>query len=562
MFEPIGSPRKLPWPLYDQETNGNITDDLGLTPNNFIWPEDPEERTILPLYLSQREFTAILSSVDVGADIAYPEQYIEVYWILVRNLRYMMPICSLIIDCVNNDVDTQQAIVNMLANNATFNEYLDERIGSLTSELIGTKLIAGDCDEPVLAGRIKAIVDGMNRGNTDWFERIEAGTNSEEKFVLAVGAIPGIETLPIDDVVDFAQDLLEDFAENYDAQVDAALLQEWYCGLYCKAQANADCSLTYGEIYEYFANRIGSGLTPFSALSDVVGFIVNGEFSGGTLVADATMALQTGLMSTGGTFFGSSLPSLAFIARDAGTSTFYEDCDVCPEDDIWLVPVLGNPESIDLVSMDETEQVYDLFQYYTGNYLTGGALSANGTPFYIHDIEYDAGEVGPDARFVLDFGTYELDSVPCWRPTTKIWAYNVVAGGTIRVTIKREACRSIWLAGRTDGGFVGVTTTVVFVGATTEGYMVYDVTSDATTGPVGVGVNTLEEDLTTLKSAYLVNAVSLTPGSYITYHYHEQEESIGDNPGISGTVSSKRWSFFGMTGYGQTLRLTFSKDPF
>lgn len=527
-----------------------------------VFPDDPDEKIDLIFSVSLSEFTRLLSAIEKGATLSYPDDEYNVVWSFLRSFECSMAICEAIINCIENDVDTQQAIVDMLKGNQTFNNYLDQRIRSLTSELIATKLIAGgDCDRPQLAGRVKAIVDSMNKGNVDWFERIEAGTNSEEKFVLAVGAIPGIETLPIDDVVDFAQDLLEDFSENYDAQVDAELLQEWYCGLLCEAEKNADCSLTYGQIYQYFANRLGSGLNPFSALSDVVGFIVNGEFSGGTRVADATMAIQTGLMSTGGEFFGSGLPTLSFLARDAGTSTFYEDCDVCPDDDLWLIPVLGNPDSIERISYDDDEQVYDLFQYLTGNYLTGGALSGDTSAFYIHDVEYDSGAVGPDARFVLDGGTYELDNVPCWQATTKIWAYNVVAGATIRVTIKRVPCVDVFLRIREDGGFAGSSGTITLVGATAT-TVTYDVVSDLLTGPIALGVDTVESDLMMLKSAYLVSAVSLTPGSSIGSHYHEQFESIGSGAGASGTLSSKKWAFFEMSSYGQTLRLTFSYVPY
>jgi len=444
MFEPLGTPRPLPYPLKDQETNGNITDDLGLVPNDFVWPEDPEERVIVPFLFSQREFTAVLSAVDVGADIAYPLQYIEVYWLLVRSLRYRVPICSLIIDCIQNDIDTQQAIVDMIMNNQTFNNYLDQKIDTLTQELITTKIIQpGSCDRPELAGRVKALVDAMDKANNDWFEKIETGTNSEEKFALVVGAIPGLETLPIDDAVDFAQDILEDFTEEYSAQVDGALLQEWYCGLLCVAEKNADCSLSWGEIYDYFANRVQSGLNPFSTLADIVNFIVTGEYYGSTPIADATMALQTGLMVTQRSFFGSSLPSISYVTRDAPTSTFYEDCEECPEDDLWLSPVIGSSDSIELISDDGETQTWVLHNYTTGNYLTGGAVSSNGTAFYILDVEYNPVATGADARFILDYANPELDKTVCYKPTAKMWIYNSKPGGDVTVTISRQPC-PVW----------------------------------------------------------------------------------------------------------------------
>lgn len=409
------------------------------TLNPFVFPEDPDEETLILFKMSQRQFTAILSSVDTGSIICYGAGAMQVYWWFLRNVEMKMSICEAIIDCITNDIDTQQALVNMLMGNQTFNNYLDDKISTLTQELISTKLITGACDRPVLAGKIKALVDAMDKANNDWFEKIETGTNSEEKFALVVGAIPGLETLPIDDVVDFAQDILEDFTEEYSAQVDGALLQEWYCGLLCVAEKNADCSLSWGEIYDYFAKRVQSGLNPFSTLSDVVSFIVTGEYSGTTPIADATMALQTGLMVTQRSYFGSTLPSISYVTRDAPTSTFYEDCDICPEDDLWLTALLAAPNDIELVSQDEDTQVWTLHNGYTGNYLTGGAISSNGTPFYILDVDI-TGTPGAVARFVLDYGTYPLNDVPCYYPTTKIWCYEVNAGVDITVTISRQIC--------------------------------------------------------------------------------------------------------------------------
>lgn len=403
----------------------------------------PDETTGIDLIfrISLQEFTKVLSALEKGATLSYPSEDWDVVWFFLRNFECPMPICEQIINCVNNDIDTQQAIASMLAGNQSFNDFLNTRIVTLTSQLINTKLIAGgDCDPATLAGRIKSIVDGMNQANLDWFEKIETGTNSEEKFSYVWSAIPGVGSLPVDEVVDFGQDILEDFAEIYAGQVDADLLQDWYCGLYCEALKNDDCSLTYGQIYDYFAKRVGSGLNPFSTLQEVMNFIVFGEFDTGTRIADATMALQTGLMVNGREFFGSNLPSLQFLARDAGTSTFYEDCDDCPTEELWLSPLLSPPGDIELVTDDGTEQTWLLHNVYTGNYLTGGAASSNGTPFAILSVDYGSSVPGANARFVTDFGTYSLDTLPCEFLTTKLWCYEVNEGTDITIVISRTPC--------------------------------------------------------------------------------------------------------------------------
>lgn len=445
------------------------------------------------------EFTQVLSALINGAALTYPDMWIQVVWYFLRSVEFPVEICEQIIGCINSDVDTQQAIVNMLKGNQTFNEYLETRVRGLTEGQIGGKLILGDCDDAVVAGRVKAIVDAMDQANKDWLEKIEVGTNDEEKFALALEAIPVVGELPFDQLIEFGEDILEDFTENYNAQVDAELLEEWYCGLYCLAKENADCSLTYGEIYKYFADRTSSGLNPFSALVDVVGFIRTGDFSGGTKVADGLMMLQTGLMANGRSFMGSSLPTIAKAARDAGTASFYEDCEDCPEGDLWLVPILASGVGLELISDDGDTQTWKLTMFDTGHYLTGGGISSDGTPFYVHDVEYNPAETGPKARYVSGTWTYPLDQVPCDLPATKAAIYEGNAASEITITISRTPCvTDIWNS-PTMGTKTGETTTSVsfeavdagggqwFVVATTIEGWGFDVSSgDWDAYPVGM----------------------------------------------------------------------------
>lgn len=346
MFEPIGDTRKLPYPLYNQETNGNITDDLGLVPNDFVWPTDPEERTVVPFLFSQREFTAIASAVDVGADIAYPEQYIAVWWLLVRSLRYRVPICELIIPCIESDTDVQQAladaiiaspsigaaIVQMLEDNDTFNTFLKQTITGLTTGQIVNPIIAGDCDPAVLMGKVKALVDRMNKTNTDFLEIVEVGTNDEEKLAALVELIPGLNQEPVADVIDFLQDVLEDFEENYAAAITEERLLEMYCGLYCVAEGNENCELNYEDVFDFFSDRASSGLTLSSLLGDIIQFVITGDFATDDLIVNGMFAMQAALVRVGGELAGMSLPSIALATRDALPSTLWEECEECPPD--------------------------------------------------------------------------------------------------------------------------------------------------------------------------------------------------------------------------------------
>lgn len=343
MFEPVGEPRPLPYPLKDQVSNNNVIPDEGMTLNEFVWPEDPEERTLFPLWISQREFTAIGSAMDVGADIAYPQQYVEVMWILMRNTRYQMSICSMIIDCITNDADVQAAIAALIATNPgvqdaiidvleqsdRFNDYISEKVQGLTTGQIVGKIVVGSCDNSVLAGRMVQIVERMNTINEDALEIIEVGTNDEEKIAALLEGIPVLDELPFGDIIDFMQDLLEDFAENY----SAAVTEEWKDSveedLYCLAKQSEDCSLTFGRLFDYFQDRATSGLTIESALLDVVNFIVNGDFVGDDEIASAMYAAQIAFMRVGQEFFGMNLPKMGSLIRDAVPSTKWEEWDEC-----------------------------------------------------------------------------------------------------------------------------------------------------------------------------------------------------------------------------------------
>ncbi len=329
MFTPIGKPRALPYPLYYQVSNGNTVPDVGLSVGDFIWPEDPEERTVLPLWVSQHEFTAILSSVDVGADIAYPDQWVEVYYILVRNLRYKVPICDLIIDCITNNPATLQAIIDALAGSDEFNTFISEKVKGLTGGQITGELVAGSCDNSVLAGKMIALVAALNTNNTDALEIIEVGTNDEEKVAAILEGIPVAGELPFGDILEFMQDMLEDFGENYDAASTIERRDNLARDLYCFAKDKEGCAVTYANLFDFFNERVSSGLTLESLIQNLVDWIVTGDFTTDQLVFDAMFFIQIASIRMGKEFFGVNMPKIGALTRDALPSSAWEDWDEC-----------------------------------------------------------------------------------------------------------------------------------------------------------------------------------------------------------------------------------------
>lgn len=129
MGEYDSGPRSLPWPLlHPLVGTQTVEDDGDYPPSSFVWPSDPDERTLVPFWLSLNEYNVLGSTIDVGSDIAYAEDALRVVWLWLRNMRIEVPICELIDDCITNNPTTILTIVAMLQSNNTFKTYIENLI--------------------------------------------------------------------------------------------------------------------------------------------------------------------------------------------------------------------------------------------------------------------------------------------------------------------------------------------------------------------------------------------------------------------------------------------------
>lgn len=315
MFEPVGETRKLPFPLYNQVSNENTLEAFEDRPP-FVFPEDPEERTLVPLWVSQREFTAIASAMDVGADIAYPLQYVEVMYILLRNLRYPPMICSMIIECLENDADTQAAIAELIANNPLIRQSLQSLIDNGSIITTPTEVIVQNDDLDALFGAITYLVDTMNGATSDLFEALEASTNKRELGEILFEAIPIVETLPFDEMSEYVDTLGSAIAENYAAQYtttpETGMRDRLRCALFCLARDN-DNSLSWELIANYFWGEVGFTASDYvDTFVDFVNFFLSGTWIGDEIVY-ISFANMAAALSTTQNFAAMSFPSLPSI---------------------------------------------------------------------------------------------------------------------------------------------------------------------------------------------------------------------------------------------------------
>lgn len=243
-----------------------------------------------------------------------------------------MTFCERIIECISSNPATRAAIVDALKSDQEFNDYLAQEVYRLTQGQIGGKLLPGDCDNSVLAGRAIALVNRLDLNNQDFLEVMEVGTNDEERVADLIGAIPVAETFPVDEVFLIAQDFLEDFAENYNAASTEGRKDELARLIYCAMQETEDCSITFERLFTVFQEKALSGLTIASTVGDVVLFLGTGDFSNDDAIFYGLMAIQVAFVLASRDFYGIEIGTISGIMRDALPSSRWEEWEPCPEE--------------------------------------------------------------------------------------------------------------------------------------------------------------------------------------------------------------------------------------
>lgn len=240
-----------------------------------------------------------------------------------------MDLCALIANCIATNPATQQAIVDMLKGNEDFNQWFTQNVYRITEGMIAGKLVPGDCDDSVVAGRAIALVNRLDVNNVDFLEMIELGTNDEERAANIISAIPALGDTPVDEVFLIFQDFLEDFAENYNAISTEARKDAMAREIYCLMLEDPECTITFETLFEYFQSKTLSSLTILSTLQDVIAFLFDGDFDNDDAIWFGMFALQVGFVLNSREFYGIDVGTISGIMRDAIPSSRWEDWDPC-----------------------------------------------------------------------------------------------------------------------------------------------------------------------------------------------------------------------------------------
>jgi len=336
---PLDSPQQpLSWEQKQTGYDDGKTDNAGLTIDpalSFPWPEDANERVWTPVYMSLNEYTALLSAVDVGASIAWTNDALLVYYILVRCFSGgSMQFCEKVIDCIVNDPDVQQAIADEMLAEGPMRDAINEisHIGAPVTTGAGAGNLVGGCDLDELFAGITSIVDTMHNNNKDFLEVMALAATQTKRVSTAISAIPVIGLLPVDEIVDWVGKMQAEVLTNYDAEWTTEVKDEYRCGLFCIARNHTDCVLSYDDIFAYIQTRLGHALDPLNILGSLVQYTILGTWSG-TTVVDIMMLNQIGIWKVAGQWLGSvirSLETVAALGKDTPDPDWEILCEDCP----------------------------------------------------------------------------------------------------------------------------------------------------------------------------------------------------------------------------------------
>jgi len=224
--------------------------------------------------------------------------------------------CDDVADCIETSEAVQAAIADQIINNTTntTNIYDTSNHGTpLTQEQRDQPVSATiDCSEDILFGSVSEVIAQLDKNNRDFLEIIEVGTNTRERVSQLIAAIPVIETLPVNEIVDYVDKLQSEILENYEAQWTTAVYDTYRCEIFCIGLTKPDCILTFDDYFAYFEARVGASLDPSNFLQALIQYVILGTWAG-TTVIDIMMVTQLGIMREASNWIGVSLRTLQAI---------------------------------------------------------------------------------------------------------------------------------------------------------------------------------------------------------------------------------------------------------
>jgi len=338
-------PRHLPYPL-DRASNLEVLTSNDREPCGVpVFPEDSDEEITVLFRLSLNQFMALATAVDVGSDIAYGDDGIQV-WYLWAVAVMCAQFCEEVASCLTaENPAVVDALATLITNNQTIINAISNSITNAGGAIPGQPLSPqqmqsdtlppnvknefGACELNALWGACLFLVQSGNRTITDFFEQVEAASNTLETTAIVAQTIPAAGPYA-SAAVEFADQLQETLAEGYAGAYTETYENNLACALFCIARAG--CELTPEMLLQVMAERVGyiEGTENFGVIMEVIGVGV----WAGAAIADTAFWMYFGALAFGQQFGGvlgvRPLTDLMSLGADQLNSNNWETLCDCP----------------------------------------------------------------------------------------------------------------------------------------------------------------------------------------------------------------------------------------
>jgi hypothetical protein len=305
---------------FTQYIEGEITEDTtGDSINNEVVLSS--ERQPLVLMLTADEYLDMFSALLLGTDLLWGSVGQQIQWNLWKAAKMENQFCTSMIACLESETSGVSSafadwLIGQIQNNSEVQNVLDGSGGDQSTpvEANSTKLGA-ECDLDLLFGFTKQLTQMMNSVVVDFYQKLEEKSNFLEALPIISQEVSAFSYF-----VEWVEFLLNSVRDAYLSNYDLAYENEIACELFCLAQDNPDCSLTWYEVTNYFAGRIGA-TSALETLSDLLVFLVAGSWSG-TQFCDLSLMAFAFIMRIGAEWSGIDLNALQLIVN-----SFFNDPD-------------------------------------------------------------------------------------------------------------------------------------------------------------------------------------------------------------------------------------------
>lgn len=269
----------------------------GYAPFNF-----PPSGAYLPFHFTNEQFTKVLSALRVGAYVMYPDEALQVLWYFLQNVEFPVDMCDIVAQALLECEDVHAALATVISTNETvqgavrdfvindpeINDFVIDRarVSVITLEEQTANLLKpGECNFDFIFNQTTTLVDLLNSLSEDLLQALIVGTNPLERGQILLSAIPAIgAVIPFDEILAFANELVEDVQEEYQNKYDEALEDELRCGLFCEFRDVCDISISDAMLF--YSNKASETLPadPLEALQATIQLFLAGVLPGNWVV--------------------------------------------------------------------------------------------------------------------------------------------------------------------------------------------------------------------------------------------------------------------------------------